>query len=460
MKMGPDGTVYFVGSIQSNDFPYSVNAAFHPIVPNDSSQFRDSIFVTSIDPGLKSLKYSTYLGDGFVNDFTVDSRNHLYLTASSQSRTIPLFNPVVSGLSNANFFVELDDAGRPITVSQFGARQTAQIPSAIAVDSAHEIYLAGSVSGNALAPFGPDPLLVGPLCEGVPGGVGSQWCAYSGNQNAIFIAKLNGANTPELVVSAPAAPAPGLKSPFLEVRNAGSADLHIGKIELSGGITHELDNCGTSIAAGVSCMLSATDDNGKQAGGTVTVTSDAEPSVQSFSLVPPPFTPAQPIGDWPIFDDVNFVFAPQLRGTESPTIPLRISNLGSQNSNVDQVLPFGDVLQTNDCGVITPGSHCTIKVSVRPQTSDAGNQLGIVYDTDINTASHTGDGGLRQDYLVSSVLAPQSLFLSVQNLNFGHQLVGGTAIPRAVTITNTTNTALAAPDSGPSRLKPVYDRWK
>jgi len=441
MKLGPDGTIYFVGSIQSNDFPYTVNAAFHPVAPNDTSQFRDSIFVTAIDAGLKTLKYSTYLGDGFVNDFTVDSRNHLYLTGSNQLNRIPLLNPVASGSTNAGFFVELSGTGNPVMVSQFGAHQTSQIPSVIAVDSSHSIYLAGTVSGG-LPPFGPDPLLVGPLCDGVPANKVQDWCE---GQGGIFIAKINPLNQPNLVVTSPGPPWLGLFPPFFFIHNAGSSDLHISNIALSGGISQEFDNCGRTISAGVSCVISVTDSNGQLAGGTVAITSDAQPAVQSFTLIPPSYTPTQPIGDWPIFDDISFVFAPQLTGASSPTIPLRIWNLGTQNSKVDQVSAVGDVLQMNDCGVLTPGANCTVQVSVTPRSTDAINQLGIVYDTNINTASHTGDGGLNQSYFVSSVLAPQSLLLSVQGLSFGHQLVGGTAIPRAVTVTNTTNSPLPAP---------------
>jgi hypothetical protein len=441
MKVGADGAVYFVGTIQSHDFPYTINAAFHPIEPNDSSQFSDSIFATAIAPSLKTLKYSTYLGDGHVSDFTLDSRNHVYLAGTRQV-SIPLKNPIVSGTPNAGFFLELDSAGNLVTDSQFGGHQTQQIPSAIAVDTAHSLYLVGDVGGGS-PPFGPDPVLVGPLCDGVPAPKIADWCSF-GNPG-LFIAKIAPGGSPTLSVTSSGPPQSGLQPPFLFLRNVGSEDLHIASIALSNGLTQKFDTCGSTIQAGGSCILSVTDSNGRLAGGTVIITSDAQPSVQSFNVVPPISTPNLKIGDWPVFEDVNFIFPPQLVGTTTQTIPLRIWNLGTENSSVDNVTGVGDVLQTNDCGILSPGAVCTVQVSVTPSTDNAINQLGIAYDTNINTASHSGTGGLFQSYFVGALKAPQALLLSVPSLSFAHQLVGGTAIPRAVTVTNTTNAVISAP---------------
>ena len=72
--------------------------------------------------------------------------------------------------------------------------------------------------------------------------------------------------------------------PFLTLRNAGSVDLQISNITVSGGLAKTWGNCGSIIPATTSCILTVSDSLGQTATGSITITSDANPSVQTFAV--------------------------------------------------------------------------------------------------------------------------------------------------------------------------------
>ncbi len=344
-------------------------------------------------------------------------------------------NAVVSDVSSGGFFAEIDDTGNLATFSQFGGHVTQQVPTAIAVDATNNIYLAAGLRPqDVVLPLSPDPVLVGPQ-SGPP-------LSFSFGS---FLAKISPASGPKISLTSPNTKSFDLIVPFLLLRNVGSADLQINNISLGAGLSKQVNNCGAIVPAGGSCVLTVSDANGHLAAGSITLTSNAQPSTQTFSpVLPPGASPGQPIGDWPIFQDVNFVFPPQLSGTSTNTIPLKIWNLGTENSKVDSVITSGDVSQTNDCSTLVSGASCTVQVSLTP-VSNVADQLHIVYDTNINSSSHQGTGGFVQDYFVTVFPSSQQILLSTRNVEFGYQLVGGIAIPRVITLTNTGNIAVSAP---------------
>jgi hypothetical protein len=417
MAIGNDGTVFMVGTTQSPDFPYSVGAPTHQVLSVLFQQNITSMFATAVDPTLTRMTYSDYLGDGLPFAIAVDSRNHLYVTGSCILNLLPLQNAVVSDVTSGGFVLELDPAGVPVTVSQFGGHFTSQIPTAVAVDSSNNVYLAsGFLPQNVFFPDQPDPVVVGP-----------QFGQDTGGNYGSFFGKINTSNSPQISFNPLA--------PFLSLRNAGSADLHITNISLSGGLAKKFGNCPGTIPAGSSCILTVTDPNDLTAAGTVAITSDAQPPVQTFPVTLPPGIPSgRPIGDLLFFQDVRFAYPVQFQGTATANIPMKVWNVGTSNATINSVVASGSLSQSNNCiGPLTPGASCTIQASV----TAGGNQpaMRVFYDT-------AGE----QDFFFFIVLSSQQqLNLSAQVINFGTQQVSGVAIPRIVTATNTDATSLPAP---------------
>src|SRR5262249_55834563 len=149
-----------------------------------------------------------------------------------------LVNAVVSDVAHPGFAMELDATGQPVTVTQFGGHQAQEIPTAIASDGSGNLYVAGAASsGNGLPQL--DPILVGPNL-GLSAGSGF----------GAFIAKIAPVNAPQISMNT--------QPPFLVLRNAGSADLHITSITFGGGLAQALGNCSNTVPAGTSCFLTVT----------------------------------------------------------------------------------------------------------------------------------------------------------------------------------------------------------
>jgi hypothetical protein len=416
MVVGPDGVVYLAGATVTPDFPFTLKAPLLPQTPTGS--FSAGTYVLAVDPSLTSLKYSTFLGNNAPNALAIDAANHLHIVGNEALYPPTPAKAVVSDLSQGGYALELDPSGTPVVMTQFGGHFTQQIPTAVAVDANLNLYLAGSVSGgNNFSSFPADPLIAGSSFGKDPG------------SSANFAAKISPSNAPLLVVS--------VQNPVLELRNAGSADLHIGNVTFTGGLAKQWGNCGNTIPAATSCVLTVSDANGNLNAGTVTINSDANPPAQTFTLtLPMPVQPGtQPIGDILLFQDVIFAFPPQLQGTPSPSIPLKIWNVGVANASITSVTTSGFTSQTNNCGTLTPGANCTVQVSVSSSPNVFQGALTIGYDAN-------GTQTYNNFYVTSS---PQPLLLSTNAISFATQQINGVAIPRVVNVTNTSDATVGAP---------------
>ncbi len=420
MVVGSDGVVYLIGNLRVSDFPYSLNAFSLPPFPTGTYGY-SAMYVLAVNPSLTGLKYSTYLGGGTANAFATDSLNHLHVAGFQSiyppSPLSPL-NAVVSDLSSGGFALELDPLGAPVTITQFGGHVSPEIPTALAVDSNLNVYLAGTTSiSNIYGPTQSDPVTVG-----------SQFGVPNGYSYDSFFAKISPVTSPQISMS--------LKPPALILRNAGSADLHISSVLLGGGLAKQWGNCGTTVPSGTSCVLTVSDANGNMASGTITINSDANPASQTFNVnLPVGVKAGTPIGDIPWFQDVSFSYPPQMQGTISGNIPLEVWNLGTSNALINSITASGIAAQTNNCGTLLPGANCTIQVSVTPTSSSSQGDLQIPYDN--NTI------GQQYNFYVVSTLQP--LLTSTSAISFGTQQINGVAIPRVVNITNTSSSSVPAP---------------
>jgi len=412
ITIGMDGTVYLVGSEAGPDYPYSLTAVSHPLGGTGGS----NMFVTAIDPSLTKLTYSTYLGDGFANAFALDSANHLHVAGSAALNTPPIKNaidlkPIGPG---DGFFMELDPTGTPVTVSKFGGEYSPQVPTGVAVDPSNNVYLAGGFSQSSTSYLPADYITVGP-------GFGLTTSSYSS-----FVAKITNSAGPQISLAT--------TGPVVSVRNVGSADLHISSVTLGGNLGKRWGNCPSTVPAGSSCFITVTDANGNFATGTVTINSDAQPAAQSISVAP-----YQPIGsallDLLYFQDTFVQYPAQQQDTSTAAYPLSLWNIGAAPATINSIGAGGTAAQTNNCGTIAPGTSCTIQVSLTPGSGGVGGNINVTYDGNIPLTYSN----------LYVTMSTQQLLLSTNSIEFGTQQVGGIAIPRTVTVTNTGNAAASVP---------------
>jgi centrosomal CEP192-like protein/beta-propeller repeat-containing protein len=413
MASGPDGVVYLVGRAQTPDFPFSINAPALPQTPLGS--FATGFYVLAVNPSFTGLQYSTFLGGLDPFSVAIDAANHLHIVGLDATSPFPLANAVVADISQGGYALELDPSSTPVVLTRFGGHLTQQIPSAVAVDPDLNVYLAGTISSGGFL-TSPDPVMIGPSLTQNPDTSGS------------FFAKISPASAPQIVLNNLA--------PFLTLRNAGTAPLHIGSITFGGGLGKQWGTCGTTLPGGTSCMLTVTDANGNLAAGSVTINSDASPASQTFTVtLPSGVITGAPVKDFLIFQDVPFNFPLQLEGTPSAPIALTVLNAGTVNSVINSVTANGNATQTNNCGTVAPGGSCSIMVSVTPSSNNYAGELTISSDS----------GQSQQSYTFYSQFSAQPLQLSTNGISFATQQINGVAIPRVINFTNTSNSALSAP---------------
>jgi hypothetical protein len=164
------------------------------------------------------------------------------------------------------------------------------------------------------------------------------------------------------------------------------------------------------------------------AAGTVTIFSDVQPSGQSFALVLPPLAKSSPgpihVSDIIRFDRTRLNFPPEVIGSQTDPAVVHVVNAGLDAGNIENVTPFGAALAASDCGTLLPGQGCTVKTWVSSSPVNSG--MAVLYDNQT-----------RQDFFLQVTPSSTVLLASASALEFGTQFAGGAAIPRVLTVTNT-----------------------
>jgi hypothetical protein len=154
------GFVYVVGYTNSTDFP--VTAGAYGTVCGPGGGTCAAGHVTKLNPTLSVASWSTYVGgsrqDGgdnlyFTGPIQLDGKGNIYITGQANTN-FPLFNSVEPAMccSGGQVVVELDPTGSNLLLSTSigSAGKDSMATGGLAVDSAGDIYVAGSTVGADL----------------------------------------------------------------------------------------------------------------------------------------------------------------------------------------------------------------------------------------------------------------------------------------------------------------------
>jgi len=155
----------------------------------------------------------------------------------------------------------------------------------------------------------------------------------------------------------------------LTIQNTGSTALLL-SLTLSGDFT-ETDNCGSMVAAGVTCTVNiafAPTALGTRT-GTLVVASNAATSPVTVQLS------GTATGPNVVLSSASLNFGNQLEGTTSASQTVAISNTGDLPLVVSSLTVSAGFTQTNNCtGPIGAGTGCSVSVSFAP--TGTGNYVG------------------------------------------------------------------------------------
>lgn len=218
---------------------------------------------------------------------------------------------------------------------------------------------------------------------------------------------------------------------IVTLTNTGNVALTITSIGITGadsGDFHPTNNCGGSVAAGSSCLISVTfkpTATGARS-ASLSVSDNAPNSPQTASLAGTGVLPAVTLSP------TSLTFPPQLIGTTSKPQTVTLTNTGLGILKLTKRTltgPFG--LTTNCSATVNPGGSCTLSVTFKPIT--IGNLTGSISITDNAPSS---------PQTVSLQGTGTEVQLTPTSLNFGNQPVGTTSARKIITLTNKGSVAL------------------
>jgi hypothetical protein len=465
IALDSSNNAYLTGYTQSATFPVTPGA-----FQTTCKCMQPVSFVTKLNSNGSALIYSSYLG-GTKGDVgyavALDSSTNAYLTGYTHSTdfpTTPGAFQIKPAANTAVFVTEMNATGSGLIYSTYlGGATTVTTPceacaTAITVDSSGDAYVCGLTAESNFpitpgafqtvfksSPAGHDAFIT----ELNPTGTALVFSTYVGGTGD------DGATSIELDSSGDVWFKGNTKSTDFPVTpgafqlvNAGDFDAYLA----------ELNSTGTQLLYSTYLGGSGTEYGGATAG--LALDTQVPPDVYmtgytnstNFPVVPgslqtsnagendgfvSKFSPSPNVGLSP-----GLSFGYQTDGTTSAPQTMTVTNTGNTTLTVSSVTITGtnapDFSQTNTCtaGGIAPQATCAVTVTFTPSIS--GNETADVSLAD-NAPSSPQLGSLTGYGLGNG----PAVVLSPASLTFATQLVGTTSQPKAVTLSNVGNAALA-----------------
>jgi beta-propeller repeat-containing protein/HYDIN/CFA65/VesB family protein len=443
LAVDPFGNAYLVGSTLSNDFPTA-----HPFQMAFAGGNGDA-FVAALNANGSGLVYSTYLGGGGQDEavsIAVDSVGSAYLTGVTSSSDFPTrapFQPNLTGTQDG-FVVKLDSAGSPVYSTFLGG---AVGSAAIAVDSTGNAYLTGlAVTGFPLV--NPLPGTSGPafIAKLNPSGSALLFSTYFGaglEATAIAVDSAGQIYITGFVQRSTTPPFPHLPlvSPIQSDQN----------FFLTDGFVSVLDASGTSVLfstfLGGGPSVNRFQSIGVDSGGNIYASGIGSEPFPILNMNGP-FEPFPLCSTSCIFNraialkiaplsatvlafptQVDFQREPRAVGTSSDAASVLLANASSSgNIAIGGFAIVGDYEQTNDCPqVLLAATNCVLNITFTPTAG--GTRTGKITITDDSPGSpHVMN-------LTGIGLVPQAN-LAPTMLSFASQLIATSSPAETVTLTN------------------------
>ena len=384
-----NGNAYVAGQTFSSDFPTTVGA-FETTLPGASSGF-----VSKFSPDATSLVYSTFMGgsdSNVIHSLALDSSGTAYLSGDVAGPNFPLLHPIQSDFLNSTlplnggtfsqmFVTVLNSTGSALQFSTFLGGPDHDFNSGvgnnilragIGVDSAHNIYVGGSIQPSAADfVFHGFPLVAAdnglytpffPICYHFSCGTQGFIAKISLN-DATALASPSGVDFQTVIK--------GQSSSSVQVfiANVGANDIQISSTAITGDYTISNNTCAGTLLSAKHCEVDVT--FGPTAGGTrtgvLTLTSNAPDSPRNIQLTG--------IGGVPIvsLNPTSLSLTSPSIGTSGPTRTVVLSNTGADTLNITGLGINGttDFSETHDCSSTLPaGQSCNANVTYKASTSN------------------------------------------------------------------------------------------
>jgi hypothetical protein len=196
----------------------------------------------------------------------------------------------------------------------------------------------------------------------------------------------------------------------------------------------QTNTCGSSVAAGGSCIISVTFTPavaGKRT-AAVSITDNAPGSLQSVSLSGVSVTPAVKLSP------VSLTFPTQVVFTTSVTGKVTLTNTGLGILNFTNIAITGPFSQTNTCGTsVTSGGSCVFSVTFTPTTIGALTGSIAITDNAPNSPHNIALKG-----------TGTYIQLTPTGVNFGNQAVGTKSLTKYITLSNKGSVAVSITSMG------------
>jgi hypothetical protein len=422
IAVSSSGNAYITGFTDSADFPVTPGA-FQTTCRACTGGI--NAFVTEFNSAGSALIYSTYLGGSTQDEafgIVLDAAGDVYLNGYTLDADFPTtpgsFQPTCGTCTFPTYYgfmSELNPSGSTLLYSTYltgsnTSYSTSTVGRGLAIDAANGVYLVGSTDSSTF------PITPGVFQTQCAGGCfyGNTFVAKFVPGDQVWPLSLTFGNQTIGVASTP-------QSTVLS--NSGAATLTITSITFTGANSadfSEQDNCGTSLAAGLTCTINVTftptAPGSRSAALNITDSAANSPQTVALSGVGTVTVTVIPS---------NLNFGAEGLGSTSQPQPVTLSTNGTLIIN--SIFANPPFAQTNNCGTGLPaGGNCTINVSFTPQV--LGLQNGTLTISDDATGSPQTVG------LAGTGVSPVAL--NPTSLNFGNQTVGATSAPMTTTLTN------------------------
>jgi hypothetical protein len=221
--------------------------------------------------------------------------------------------------------------------------------------------------------------------------------------------------------------------------NTGGAPLALSSAVVTGtgaGYFSQTNTCGTSLAAGASCIINVTFTPGAagSASASVVLTDNASNSPQSVSL-----SGTGVATSVLSLSSSSLTFAPQAAGTSSVAQSITLTNTGgavvtlsSITLNAPAPAQFSELSTCSNS--LAPAATCTITVTYAPTVIGSASSSITIADSAV---------GSPQTITLSGSATGPSVSLSPASLTFPSQAVGAGSAAQSVTLTNNGTVALS-----------------